>query len=201
MKNLKKEARMKLVISLIILLLVLGCNLGSAQTFGFASVGGGLYCNYIVLIDDGNDVWTGYDDLSACGVGPFNGAIAGFTAALPNAGLPVHGAGVDYGDSVYEAQEADINEYYINTYGYNPGYFSTEEWAVHTALKCNKTKGGGYKGAYSWIGVAGSSFGFYLGDNYGFLSCQVPSKGNTALKGPTTGRFGKNMKLQKNSAH
>ncbi|MGA7968208.1 MAG: hypothetical protein WB983_06235 [Terriglobales bacterium] len=194
---------MKLRIIAVLAVLALG-TLASAQTFGFASVGGGSYCNYETLYNNGDDVYTGIDNVTnVCYAGDnlsYNGAIAGFTAALPNAGLPVHGAGIDYGDSIYEAQEADIDEFYLDYYGYNLGYFSTDEWAVHSALKCNKTnpKTGQYKGAYSWVGVAGSSYGFYFGDNYGFLSCSIPAKGDKAAAklGPTIGKSSKNAKMK-----
>ena len=113
---------MKLRIIAVLAVLALG-TLASAQTFGFASVGGGSYCNYETLYNNGDDVYTGIDNVTnVCYAGDnlsYNGAIAGFTAALPNAGLPVHGAGIDYGDSIYEAQEADINEFYLDYYGYN----------------------------------------------------------------------------------
>jgi hypothetical protein len=185
----------KLRIIAVLAVLALG-TFASAQTFGFASVGGGAYCNFEQLVNNGDDVYSGVDNVTdVCYAGDgltYNGAIAGFTAALPNAGLPVHGAGVDYGDSIYEASEADVNEFYIDLGYGNPGYFSTEQWTVHTALKCNKTnpKTGQYKGAYGWIGIAGSSFGFYVGDNYGFLSCSIPAKGDKAAAklGPTIGK-------------
>ncbi|MGA9353570.1 MAG: hypothetical protein WBV46_07755 [Terriglobales bacterium] len=194
---------MKLRLIAVLAVLALG-TVASAQTFGFASVGGGEYCNYEQLVNNGDDVWSGVDnniDVCYAGLGlSYNGAIAGFTAALPNAGLPVHGAGVDYGDSTYEAQEADIDEYYADLGYGNLGYFSTDEWTVHTALKCNKQNPntGAYKGAYSWIGVAGSSFGFYFGDNYGFLSCSIPAKGDKAAAklGPSFGKSKSAVKTQ-----
>jgi hypothetical protein len=184
----------KLRIIAVLAVLALG-TLASAQTFGFASVGSGSYCNYEQLFNNTQDVYSGIDNLSACDAyiyGDLNGTIMGFTAALPNAGLPVHGAGVDYGDSVYTAEYFDEIDYLINY-----------EWAVHSALKCNKvnSKTGLYKGGYSWIGVAGSSFGFYFGDNYGFLSCTIPAKGDRAAaeRGPSTGKVSK-ANLQKGKA-
>ena len=37
----------------VIALCILGCSFASAQTFGFASVGGGLYCNFEQLAPAG----------------------------------------------------------------------------------------------------------------------------------------------------
>jgi hypothetical protein len=185
----------KLRIIAVLAVLALG-TLASAQTFGFASTGGGLYCNYETLYNDGADVYTGTDNLTSVCFGgaswaTSNGVLGGFVATLPSAGLPVHGAGVDYGDSIYEAESVDINNEYIYYYGYNPGFYSTWMWGVHSALKCNKqSKTGQFKGSYSWIGIAASSFGFYLGDNYGFLSCSIPAKGgDSAARGATTGKI------------
>jgi hypothetical protein len=174
-------------LAVITLLFVLGCSFASAQSFGFASVGGGQYCDYEQLVNNGDDVYSGIDNFSPCGFyfyDDLNGALSGFTASLPSAGLPVHGAGVDYGDTAYVAEYVDLYDILVN-----------DIWTVHTALKCNKEKDGQFKGNYSWIGVAGSSFGFYFGDNYGFLTCTLPSKGNknVVAHGPANGKPSKNI--------
>ena len=136
--------------------------------------------------NNGDDVWTGVDnniDVCYSGFEPLSTARSlaspllcrtlgcRFTALASTTAI------------TYEAQEADINQILRIGYGDNLGYFSTDEWTVHSALKCNKAEPehrAAYKGAYSWIGVAGSTFGFYFGDNYGFLSCSIPAKGNKA---------------------
>jgi hypothetical protein len=164
---------LKLKSLVVVTLLVLGCSFASAQTFGFASVGSGLYCNFEQLVNNGSGVYSGIDDLlSVCGIG--DATIAGLQGSTSNLGLPAHGAGVVYGDSVY-AIEGD----------------PSAMWTVYSKLKCNKfsTKKGVFTGAYSWVGVASFS-GVFAGDNYGYLSCSLPSKasGDAVMHGTTMGR-------------
>jgi len=182
----------KLKMLAVVTLLVLGCSFASAQTFGFASVGSALqYCNYEQLFNYGSGVYAGIDNLSACGVYnvfAVNGAISGFGATLPAGdGLPVKGAGVDYGSSQIIAFYADLYGELVN-----------DMWDVHSGLKCNKynSKTGLYKGAYSWIGFAGSSFGGLVGENYGFLTCSIPGKGDARImqNGPTSGKASQAMR-------
>lgn len=150
---------MKLQSLLVITLLVLGCSFASAQTFGFASVGGGLYCNYEQLASGGSGAWGGLDNVSACG-GSLNANISGFNANLPNMGQPTGGEGVIYGDSIYASFSGNNNA----------------QWTVFTRLKCNKqNKYGQYTGNYGWTGVAAFS-GIFVGGNHGFLSCSHPGK-------------------------
>jgi len=153
----------------VIALCILGCTFASAQTFGFASVGGGLYCNYEQLTYSGTGAWGGLDNLSACGSG-VNSTIAGFNATLPPDGQVTGGAGVVYGDSIYAALSAD----------------PFAQWTVFTRLTCNKqNRYGQYEGKYGWVGAAAFS-GFYVGGNQGFLSCSIPGKaGAQATKGPS----------------
>jgi hypothetical protein len=153
----------------VIAVFTLVCSvMASGQTFGFASAGGGLYCNYIVFTDDSGGVVAGYDNLSACG-NLVNSTVAGFRATVPNDGLAAHGAGIVYGDSLYST-----------LYG-----TATEQWAVFMKLKCNQQKNGKYIGAPGWEGVAAFS-GFLGGVNDGPLSCSIPGKnGKAATKGPT----------------
>lgn len=154
---------MKLKSLAVITLLVVACGFASAQTFGFASTGSALYCNYEQLTGGwiGPDVYGGIDNLSVCGAN--SGTIAGFAASIPAAtksGLPSGGAGVVYGDNLYDAEYA---------------YYTGAQWTVWSKLKCNKAnkKTGLFTGAYSWIGIAGVS-GEIFGDNYGYLSCTLP---------------------------
>ena len=65
---------------LVVGLLVVGCGFSSAQTFGFASIGGGLYCNYIQLTYAGSGAWSGVDNFTVCGGPPYS-AISGFSAS------------------------------------------------------------------------------------------------------------------------
>lgn len=154
---------MKMKSIFVIALFVVGCNFAMAQTFGFASVGGGLYCNYEQLSNAGAGAWGGVDNLSACGVG-VNSTISGLNAYVPAVGQPAGGWGVVYGDSIYAA------------YSGNP----FAQWTVFTKLKCNtQNKFGQYMGAYGWNGVAAFS-GFFVGGNHGFLSCSIPGAAGVA---------------------
>lgn len=158
---------MKMKSLVVITLFVLGCSFAPAQTFGFASVGGGLYCNFEQLSNAGAGAWGGVDNLSACG-SSVNSTISGFNATIPNLGQPTGGKGVVYGDSIYAA------------YSGNP----FAQWTVFTKLKCNsQNRFGQYLGSYGWNGVAAFS-GFFAGGNHGFLSCSVPGKAGVA---PTKG--------------
>jgi hypothetical protein len=148
----------------VIALFVLGCSFASAQTFGFASTGSGLNCNYEKLNVASwfsPDIIQGEDVLSACGAS-VNATIAGLkSVSIPTtAGLPVSGDGAIYADNIYDA--------------FAEGYTGVQ-WILFTALKCNKInpKTGKFTGKYSWLGIASAS-GLVYGDNYGYLSCGVP---------------------------
>jgi hypothetical protein len=148
-------------------LFILGCSFASGQTFGFASVGGGLYCNFEQLASGGAGAWGGLDNLSACGAS-VNATVSGFDVILPAHGQPTGGAGVVYGDSIYAA------------FSGNP----FAEWTVFTKLKCNhKNLYGQYIGSYGWVGVAAFS-GTVVGGNHRFQSCSIPGKAGIA---PTKG--------------
>lgn len=161
------------------------CSFAGAQTFGFLSSGGNAeYCNYEQLVLNGTGVYSGIDNISACGEYYYaydNGSIVGFAGSLSAAdGLPTSGKGVEYGDSLYEALYYDCCLYFLN-----------DQWTVHTALKANKiNKYGHPTGAWSWIGVAGSSYGFYFGDNYGYLTTTIPNAHDKsfAKNGTTLGK-------------
>ena len=151
---------------------LLACTFASAQSFGFASASGALYCNYIVVGSDQEGVGiVGVDNLSACG-DSLNSTIAGFVATVPNRGQAAHGAGVVYGDSIYAVTSGD----------------SQAMWAVFNKLKCNKVnKSGHYTGPLGWYGIAAFS-GFAAGTNEGYVSCTIPGKnGAASTKGPSTG--------------
>ena len=154
---------------LLLAVLALG-TFASAQTFGFASLGGGLYCNYEQLVNYGGGAWAGYDNLSACGAS-VNATIMGIQSTVPNVGLPTGGPGIVYGDSIYAV--------------YNGDPFA--QWTVFTKTKCNKQdRFGHYLGSLGWVGLAGFS-GFYAGSNEGYLSCAIPGhKGVTPTKGAST---------------
>ncbi|MGA2001869.1 MAG: hypothetical protein ABSG70_00725 [Terriglobales bacterium] len=149
------------------------CGLASAQTFGFASSGSGLYCNYEQLNSFGPGLYGGDDNLSACG-DSVNATIAGIAGTIAP-GQKVHGSGVFYGDNIY-ALEGDLDA----------------QWEVFTLLKCNKLnpKTGKYKGGYGWVGVASMS-GVVLGTNYGYLSCTLPSPpdGDALMRGKSMGKI------------
>jgi hypothetical protein len=161
--NFQEGIPLKLKSLLVITLFVVACSFASAQTFGFASIGGGLYCNFEQLSFGFNGEWGGVDNLSACG-SSINSTISGFNASLANLGELTGGPGVIYGDSIYAA--------------YNGDPFA--QWTVFTKLKCNtQNRFGSYKGGYSWVGVAAFS-GFFAGDNRGYLSCSTPGSAGHA---------------------
>jgi hypothetical protein len=158
---------LKLKSLLVVTLFVVACSFASAQTFGFASVGGGLYCNYEQLSSAGSGEWGGVDNLSACGAA-VNSTIAGFSSILTPNGEPTGGTGVIYGDSIYASLSG----------------LPFAQWTVFSKLKCNKqNRYGVYTNGYGWVGVAGFS-GVFAGSNTGYLSCSIPGKGGEA---PTKG--------------
>lgn len=168
---------MKLKSLAVIALLVLGCSFASAQSysFGFASTGGGQDCNYEQfnnLSALGKDVWQGYDNLSACG-SSINSTIVGFSQSIPySAGLPVEGAGVMYADDIYDA--------------FAEGYTGAQ-WLLFTKTKCDKKFP---NGKYGWVGFASVS-GIIFGDNYGYLTCNLPTDDDESVRarGTTVGKI------------
>jgi hypothetical protein len=153
--------------ALVATLLVLGCSLASAQTFGFASVGGDLYCEYEVLQQlVPYDVWQGADNLSGCGV-DHNATIVGISARLSAAENPARFSvkGVAYADNIYDA--------------FSESYTGIQIFRI-TDLKCSTKK-------YGWVLFASIS-GEVFGDNYGYLSCNIPGKnGVVATRGLSAG--------------
>jgi hypothetical protein len=162
---------MKKTMLVIAVLIVFGSVLALAQSFGYASVGGDLYCNYEQLSYYGGGLWTGVDNLSVCGVS-VNAAISGFSVRIPQSeGTPVYGAGVIYGDSLY-----------ATLYGSQ----TSAQWTVYTKTKCSKQdRDGQFVGGPTWMGVAGFS-GFLGASGSGFLTCAIPGRnGVVARRGPT----------------
>lgn len=165
---------MKLKSLVVITLLVIGCSFASAQTFGFGTAGGSyLYCNYEVLQQLAPyDVWQGTDVLTTCYLS-YNATIVGVSGGLKGAASPIGVSikGVTYADNLYDAASL---------------YYTGAQWDVTSNLKCAKVKNGRYTGKYGWIGFAGYS-GYIFGDNFGFLTCAIPTKGKTPTKGLSTG--------------
>jgi hypothetical protein len=165
---------MKLRILAVLTLGLLGCALAPGQTFGFASAGGGLYCNYEQLAVASPGFWDGYDNLSACG-SSVNSTIAGFTATLASDGGPTHGQGVIYGDVIYLILSGD----------------PFAQWTLYTRLQCNKkNKKGKYTGPFGWFGVAAFS-GVVTSTEYGYLSCTLPTPGDgeVQMRGTAAGNL------------
>ncbi len=165
---------MKMKGVLVIALLVLGCNSASAQTFGFASAGGSyLYCNYEILVQlKPSAVWEGADIVVPLCGGRLNGDIVGSSGGITASGNPAGFSvkGVTYADDIYDAYSDS---------------FTATQWYVISELKCAKLKNGRYEGKYGWIGFAAAS-AVVFGDNYGYLSCQLPGQpGSPPFKGVT----------------
>jgi len=144
----------------VIILLFLGSGVAAATsyTFGFGSPGGGIFCNYEQINNNGMfgpDVWQGVDNLSVCGIN-HNATIVGLSHSIPkSAGLPVSGKGVLYADDIYDAFS---------------GKYTGYQWLLFTRLKCSFKQ-------YGWIGFATSPGGIVFGDNYDYLLCSIPAAG------------------------
>ena len=151
---------------LVIALVVIGCSFASASTFGFESTGHGLYCNYIIITPFDLAIWQGDDILTvACGAS-FNATVVGVSGGVSKANNPLGFAvkGVTYADNIYDADAE--------------GYTGAQ-WDVTENLKCSEKKLG-------WMGWASIS-SFVFGDNYGYLSCNIPGRGAVATKGMSIG--------------
>jgi len=159
----------------VLAVLVVACSFAAASnwTFGFESTGHGLYCNYEQL--NNNDfssvTYGGVDNLEGgCGL-THNSAVAGFTAKLSAALNPQGFAikGVDYGDSIYAAFTG----------------VSYLVWDVASNLKCSEKK-------FGWVGIADYATyygsGYIFGDNYGYLSCNIPGKNHQHNGMASTGK-------------
>jgi hypothetical protein len=167
----------KLKSLLVITLLVIGCSFASAQTFGFGTAGGAyLYCNYEAGLNNtfGSPyaVWAAVDNLSLCpGYLGFNATMVGISGGLTKTTNPAGFAlkGETMADNLYDA--------------YAGGY-TGDQWDVTQNVKC--TALGAKKPKEGWIGFAGAS-GITFGANYGTLSCTIPGKGSSPVKGMTIG--------------
>lgn len=161
-------------ILLVLAVIALG-TLASAQTFSFWSSAGTLeYCNFNVITYNSGGVVAGYDDVTTACFFAFNSPIVGFDATVPNAGPSAYGKGIIVGDAIYDAS-ADA--------------FTGEQWTVFQSLTPSKKnkKTGIFQGKYGWEGVAGTLYGSYFGDNYGYIGAGYPSaKG--AANGTTAGK-------------
>ncbi len=159
----------------VITLVVLACSFASAQTytFGFADANGDLYCDYEQL-GLSNGLIVGIDNLSGCGIA-YNATLIGGPAKDPIFGQ-------QYSVTV-GAILAD------NILDLDAGSFTNAQAVVFQALKCNKLdKNGKYHGKYGWL-IAEAMDGFLYGDNYGYLSCTIPEKGDgdALMRGTTSG--------------
>jgi hypothetical protein len=161
----------------VISVLVLGYSFAAAQTysFGFADMDGNLYCDYEQITVSGGIV-TGVDNLSGCG----------YTV---NATL-IGGAGTD---PVLEQQSSlKVNAILAdNIADAEAGAFTDSQVVLFQALKCNKQdKTGKYHGKPGWALVV-SSEGVIAGVNSGFLSCNIPAKGDgdALMRGTSFGKL------------
>ena len=157
-------------------LVVLFGSLASAQTgswFFYSFTGTEIYCNWEVFLSNSGGVVAGYDNLTTYCGNFANSPAIGFDASVP-AGPEAHGKGAVYGDGIYDAF---YDEY------------SGLQWTVFTKFTANKLNHYGRPvGAYGWEGVAGTLYGGYLGNNYGFLGSGAPraEKGNVTKKTSAT---------------
>lgn len=154
---------MKLRILFVTTLLLLGCGFAPAQTFGFMSTSGDLYCNYEQLDGNPNGLWSVTVNFSVCG-SP-NISVIGVSTQLTKAGnpggFPLKGVAYD----IYEAFS----------------YTNNAQLLTVSNLKCSTKH-------YGWIGIAAES-GFMFGDDYGFLSCTIPGRDAVPTKGRSTGNI------------
>ena len=160
----------------VLAVLVVACSFAAASnwTFGFESTGHGLYCNFEQLNNNFFSSYTygGVDNLEVgCGAA-VNSAVAGFPGAVAKAKNPAGFAvtkGVIYGDSIYAALD----------------YVTYLQWTVASNLKCSEKK-------FGWIGIADYATyygsGYIFGDNYGYLSCNIPGKSHAHLGTASTGK-------------
>jgi hypothetical protein len=170
----------------VITFLLLACSFAAAGnwTFGFTSVYGGLYCNYIVLdnnnvggvagIPAGGPVYEGDDILTACGLS-YNATVGGFGPYTLPKGVTFYGykvvvsKGVVYGDNIFDAENLS---------------YTGAQWTVAQALTCSSKPPA--KNKEWWIGVASIS-SFVFGDNAGPVECNIPRAGGKHLGMMTTG--------------
>lgn len=159
----------------VITLLVLGCGFASAQsyTFGFVDTDGNLFCNYEQFTVSGG-LALGIDNLSLCGYS-VNSTLLGGAAKDPTLGQGYSG--------IVDAILAD------NIFDVESGTDTGAQLVYFQALKCNRpNKNAQYHGKYGWLLEAAVS-GFLFGDNYGYLSCTIPQKGDALLRGTGLGKL------------
>jgi hypothetical protein len=166
---------MKMKTLAVITLVVLACSFASAQsyTFGFVDADGYVFCNYEQFTVSGG-LAVGIDNLSVCGY-PANSTIVGGAGKDPTLGQGYSG--------VVDAILAD------NIYDVISGTDTGEQLVYFQALKCNQpNKNRQYHGKYGWLIEAAIS-GTIFGDNYGYLTCTIPEKGDSLLRGTTSGKL------------
>jgi hypothetical protein len=166
---------MKTSVLVVITLLVLGCGLASAQsyTFGFVDPEGQMFCNYEQFTVSGG-LAVGIDNLSVCDY-PVNSTLLGGQAKAPQIGQGYSG--------VVDAILAD------NVFDVEFGIDTGEQLVYFQALKCNQPdKNGQYHGKYGWLAEAAVD-GTIFADDYGYLSCTIPEKGDALLRGTTSGKL------------
>jgi hypothetical protein len=145
-----------LVVSLFV---VLGCSFSSAQTFGFASTGGGLACNFEILFNVGSGLYEGFDDAYDCG--ETYSFLSGYAASLPSPGpfdSGVDGAGVIMNDTLLGQYDDCL----------------TCSVTLYSKTKANKfKKNGECSGKPSWVVVEWvSGYPFFAVD--GCLTDELP---------------------------
>jgi hypothetical protein len=161
----------------VITLVVLGCRFALAQapgTFTFWTSGATLsYSDYLVITSNSGGIVAGYEDLSI--FGDANAPVVGFVATTHKDGQQAWGKGSVIGDAIYDAT-CDC--------------YSGLQWTLWVSDKVNPMTKGYPTGKYGWMGVAGSSSGFYFGENYGYLTAGIfPPKGEAAGHGTTAGKL------------
>lgn len=166
---------MKVKSLVVFILLVLGCSFASAQTytFGFADTNGDLYCNYEQFSIGSQGLVSGIDNLSACGIST-NGSLVGLQGKFPLLGPKYVTAGATLTDNSVELEGC-----------------TGEQVILYTALKCSQPdKNGKYHGKYGWLMVLAID-GYIVGENYGYLSCTIPAKGDgdALMRGTTWGNL------------
>lgn len=167
---------MKLKSLVVITLLVLGYSFASAQTytFGFADANGNLSCNYEQFSIGSQGLVSGIDNLSLCGIST-NGSLVGLQGKFPLLGPKYVTPGATLTNNSLEVEEGCTGEQVI----------------LYTALKCNQPdKNGKYHGKYGWLVVLAID-GYIMGENYGYLSCTIPAKGDgdALMRGTTWGKL------------
>ena len=141
---------------------------------------GDLFCDYEQLTASGGEIG-GIDNLSGCGFTD-NATLIGGTATDPAL-----------------AQQASVKVNAIladNILDVESGTFTDSQSVIFQSLKCNNPdKSGKYHGKYGWLLVVASE-GFTFGENFGYLSCTIPAKGDgdALMRGTILGKLREKLK-------